>query len=97
MTLKELAQELRKIFRFRYLTCEGDGHVYFFKVFRYKPKYVKSKILGYEYWRGEYSIDVQNKPIVNASSVDIPFIFDLSEYADENGNIDYSKCIVEVE
>ena len=22
---------------------------------------------------------------------------DLSEYADENGNIDYSKCIVEVE
>ena len=96
MTLNELANELSKIFRFKYLTCEGDGRVYFFKAFREKPKFVKSKLLGWEYWRGQYDADVQNKPMVNASSVDIPFIFDFSEYADENGNIDYSKCIVEV-
>ena len=97
MTLEELAHELRKIFRFKYLTCVGDGHVYHFKAFREKPRFYKNKLLGFEYWRGAHPVDVENKPMVNASSVDIPFIFDFSEYADADGIIDYSKCIVEVE
>ena len=93
MTLTELARELRKVFRFKYLTV--------FKYPRWEYAYialygVKPSFLhrgGLKEWSfmgnsgGNVGFDAYNL------SVDL----DLSEYADADGEIDYSKCIVEVE
>ena len=94
MTLKELAQELRKIVRFKYLTVSPDvcgcpAEIYCWTSIR--PAYnAKGRMwiisqegyqtiaCSFEAWHLEKSLD-------------------LSEYKDADGNIDYSKCIVEVE
>ena len=86
MTLTELARELRKIFKFRYLTVDDSRCIYAWR--GKKPRYLEEE----KYWTGnssEISIVLETW----AHEVDL----DLSEYRDADGNIDYSKCIVEVE
>lgn len=81
MTLKELARALRKIFDFGYLTvCE-----YSIALFRIddKPWFEGT-------WEGRFD-RIGTLCIWACANA-----LDLSEYKDENGNIDYSKCIVEV-
>ena len=89
MTLKELAHELRRLFRFRYLTVEdykGEG----------------PECIGL--WMDEPEFSEMTKAWVthhcylfdSFETSDLAVDLDLSEYKDENGEIDYSKCIVEV-
>lgn len=87
MTLKELAHEMRKIFKFDYLTCEGCGDLRDYIIWLDKPEYIGDG------WT-RYSI---SDVLLLFESCRLAIQIDLSEYADENGNIDYSKCIVEVE
>ena len=85
MTLTELAHKLRKIFKFKYLTVDDSRCIYAWR--GKKPRYLEKE----EYWTGncsEISIVLETW----AHEVDL----NLSEYADENGEIDYSRCIVEV-
>lgn len=86
MTLTELTHELRKIFEFRYLT--------------YNKEYGEDEIW---LWQGEVAyVDGawnDQPPYAMTMVLDpdlLSFTLDLSEYADENGVIDYSRCIVEV-
>ena len=91
MTLKELAREMRKIFRFRYLTCDGCGDLRDYSIWLDKPEYTRDGWLF-------FSVFGDPEPAMMLfESRDLAIDLDLSEYADENGNIDYSKCIVEVE
>lgn len=103
MTLEELAHELRKIFKFDILTYSAyeDCDCY--------ATYQKESIILWqrnspealpEYDATGFYFDVDGNvyalfEILNMGA-NISWILDLSEYADENGNIDYSKCIVEV-
>ena len=93
LTLTELAHELRKIFRFKYLTAcnkmTGSSPIGLDLSTGYRPWFSSDG-----YWSISY--------VVGGGSLVIPVALlsmdlDLSEYADEDGNIDYSKCIVEVE
>lgn len=92
MTLTELAHELRKLFNFRWLTaCKkitGGSPVGLDLFTGSRPEYTDDG-----YWANNY--------VVAGGSLVIPVALlsmdlDLSEYKDEDGNIDYSKCIVEV-
>lgn len=87
LTLTELAHELRKIFGFRYLTVSEDWPL---------PTIIM--------WGGKVEYDGRGWNMIAPKSYYGSFNvsalcsnLDLSEYTDENGNIDYSKCIVEVE
>ena len=85
LTLKELARELRKIFEFRYLTAESvEGKIV--ALWDGKPFFT-----GYE-----WHFTDKAQCIIDIRFHHIP-VLDLSEYKDADGNIDYSKCIVEVE
>ena len=88
MTLKELARELRKLFKFKYLTAHRSGVELFLRMYAKEPSYFKT----YSVWRETYAVFF---PI--AVSEDLSVDLDLSEYRDENGEIDYSRCIVEEE
>ena len=100
MTLTELAHEMRKIFWFKYLAAGemfywGRSHTVVFM--SNEPLTLSVSDEGGEgcpcfihEWEGEDIIDV-------FSESDLVCSLDLSEYKDENGEIDYSKCIVEVE
>ena len=92
MTLTEFAHELRKIFIFDYLTAECIYCDIFFCMWNGKP--------GWDSDKSDWSI--KDKPeLVYAEngiwSFQLTNEVDLSEYKDADGNIDYSKCIVEVE
>ena len=87
ITLTELAKELRKLFRFKYLTVSEDWPL---------PTIIM--------WGGKVEYDGRGWNMIAPKSYYGSFNvsalcsnLDLSEYTDENGNIDYSKCIVEVE
>ena len=87
LTLKELAREMRKLFEFDYVTVDTNESITFWVR---KPLYISMCGL----WdRNAYldSWDIFNIDFSSAVNLD------LSEYADESGEIDYSKCIVEVE
>lgn len=88
LTLKELANELREIFKFRYLTAHRSGTELFLRMYVKKPSYSET----YSIWGIKGAVFF---PI--AVSEDLRVDIDLSEYKDADGNIDYSKCIVEVE
>ena len=88
MTLEELARELRKLFEFKYLAI--------------------SLRRGLSLWSGRapiymvegrfWSSDFIKTSLVGSLDGDCLISnLDLSEYKDADGNIDYSKCIVEVE
>lgn len=92
LTLAELAHELSKLFNFRWLTaCKKmtGGSLIGLDLFTgSRPEYTDDG-----YWAKSY--------VVAGGSLVIPVALlsmdlDLSEYKDENGEIDYSKCIVEV-
>lgn len=88
-TLKELACELRKLFRFKYLTVEIAIYNPYFCLWTERP-----------YWNGKYwgaKEDGQKHIVTDFLSFETVASIDLSEYRDADGNIDYSKCIVEVE
>lgn len=89
MTLTEFAKELRKIIKFNYLTYNQYGILCIWAGERPKPEYIK-KFCFWNYYP-ERTFEVGS--IDTKDYVDL----DLSEYKDENGDIDYSKCIVEVD
>ena len=100
MTLTELAKELRKTFKFRYLAYGemfywGRSHNVLWISGKPLTLVVRDEggegVPCYIYeWEGEDIIETFSKD-------DLVYPLDLSEYADEDGEIDYSKCIVEVE
>ena len=101
MTLEKLARELRKIFDFKYLTvhkptpnCENHRIVLWGGT--ESPFYRENDDSGFPWHRSE---PLPNKTFIEADLSErwLKQRLDLSKYTDKNGNIDYSKCIVEVE
>ena len=91
LTLKELAHELRKLFGFGYLVAYGSElYGYRVRAYLFKPKYIPIGGFWFNATRG-------NDALLDISFSDLRVNLDLSEYKDADGNIDYSKCIVEVE
>ena len=90
MTLKELARELRKLFEFKYLTCDGCGDQRDYCIWLDKPEYTRDGWIV-------YTISSVVNSLLLFESYKLAIQLDLSEYKDADGNIDYSKCIVEVE
>ena len=87
LTLKELANELRKMFNFRYITVEFYYYKYpDIRLWKDRPDFLP---YSKEWLSSEGSI-------TSFFTYDLSKKLDLSEYCDEIGNIDYSKCIVEV-
>lgn len=93
ITLAELAKELRKIFRFKYLVAYAypGWETPYIELHGLKPRFAKNG--GLNQW---FFMDTTGGE-VNFNSNRLACTLDLSEYADADGNIDYSKCIVEVE
>lgn len=99
LTLTELAHELRKLFKFKYLAY-GEifawGGCYLVLTIGELPLELRVRDVGGEgvpcYIHEWTSDGVTNGFLPEDLAVSI----DLSEYADENGEIDYSRCIVEV-
>ena len=91
MTLEELARELRKIFRFRYLTAADYKHEgpICVDLWEYKPQFHESDCT----WNGLHRREL----LYSFDMAQLACTIDLSEYKDADGNIDYGKCIVEVE
>lgn len=88
ITLEELAYELRKIFKFKYLIVENIRYENDLTVWIYEclPVFEADKGL----WYSDHGHDV------GFFVSDLVKHLDLSEYKDESGKIDFSKCIVEV-
>lgn len=86
MTLKELAISLRKVFEFKYLIVGYFDEVYLLKGQR--PRYSE------EY--GNWEFDSSESDLIFCSWTEVESL-DMSEYMDDQGNLDISKCIVEVE
>ena len=85
MTLTELAYKLHDIFDFKYLTAEDAKTFYAWRGKR--PIYDSDSYM----WKCDF-----NKTSIVFEIFPAVISIDLSEYADENGDIDYSECIVEV-
>lgn len=97
MTLKELALQLKEIYNFDVLTCcDWDDC----KLITLYKRYNKDSLLPeYKDYHGTYRwIGGETSYISDIKVRDKTFYepLDLSEYKDSEGNIDYSKCIVEV-
>ena len=93
MTLKELAQEIKKIIAFDCITvhknwCQEPA------IFLWsgKPEYRPTQDVG-----GWQSVIGKSHALCWFGVYSIIGGIQLLEYADEQGSIDYSKCIVEVE
>ena len=87
LTLKELAIELRKIFKFKYLTASYKRiHLWSGSAPIYRE--------DWKYWIANF---VKTSVVGELLGVELVNALDLSEYKDADGNIDYSRCIVEVE
>lgn len=90
LTFKELARELRKLFGFGYLVAYGSElYGYRVRAYLFKPKYIPIGGFWFNDTRG-------NDALLDISFSDLICDLDLSEYKDTDGNIDYSRCIVEV-
>lgn len=93
MTLTELANEFRRLLEFEYMTAsgyDGDQDCFKIKVWSGKEK------PNYERFKGW----TNSSPISGYLEIDYYHFkseIDFSEYRNEAGYIDYSKCIVEVE
>ena len=100
MTLTELAHELRKIFRFKYLAYGEEfrwGQVHYQLLIGDEPFHLEVIDEGGEGCPciiHEWFSDGLGY-LFDATAYLVPNL-DLSEYKDENGEIDFSKCIVEV-
>ena len=84
MTLTELALGLRKLFKFKYLAVDSYGD----EITLWEDKPVWD---GAMWWAGDSSY------LLDFYANRLGVALDLAEYRDADGNIDYSKCIVEVE
>ena len=90
LTLAELSIELSKVCKFSYMTLEGAlGDYYQLSFWQKKPQFVN----WCKSWTAPYGGRVYGWLVTDCLNVNL----DLSEYVDENGKIEYSKCIVEVE
>lgn len=92
MTLEELAHELRKIFKFKYLTVDEDfrnDNKPTIAIWKDRPEFNQWNEweMGLIPCNGCFDVEMLN----------IAEALDLSEYKDADGNVDYSRCIVEVE
>ena len=86
MTLTELAQKLSKIFKFKYLTVSSTNGLCI-NVWKYfKPEWSESD----GEWIGCY-LAFEIYPD------ELECKLNFSEYVDTDGDVDFSKCIVEVE
>ena len=95
MTLKELAHEMRKVFDFKYLTAyEAAVELIKISLHRLKPKFNDPGMIN---WPFGWVLMDSNDGSVNFYHDRLAINLDLSEYKNADGNIDYSKCIVEVE
>ena len=87
MTLEEFARELSKLFKFGWLTVDKEGwfSLWIRKSGNEPPMYSED---------GWSSYSAATYPLMHI----VPEVLklDLSEYADKDGVIDYSRCIVEV-
>lgn len=93
MTLSEFAYELRKIFKFKYLTVSPDVCGCPMKIYCWasiRPAYNKKGRMWLISHEGSCTI------VSHFEEWNLENSLDLSEYADKDGKIDYSKCIVEV-
>lgn len=88
LTLKELAHDLRKVLKFRYLTAERPIHNLYFALWNQKP------VWNGESWRPADNSD--RHIVADFFEFEIVGNLDVFEYRDADGNIDYSRCIVEV-
>ena len=88
LTLAELVQEMRKLFKFKYLTCEfyGGNRCYVISFWNGKPEW-----RDVSWWCCDKCDLIGDIKLYKSAELD------LSEYRDADGIIDYSKCIVEVE
>lgn len=99
MTLTELARVLRKLFGFKYLTL--DAFVHYGDIIG--PNIITLWVVEPYYDDEDKQFEfLWNQDRKTGAIFDIPVSslsvnLDLSEYKDADGNIDYSKCIVEVE
>lgn len=94
MTLTEFAKKLREVFKFKYLTAS-------FKT-RWEKDCVGLDIYNNKPWfsaKDRLWVDTEfftRGMLVIPESL-LAINLDLSEYKNERGEIDFSKCIVEVE
>ena len=98
MTLTELAHKLRKLFGFKFLTL--DAFVHYGDIIG--PDIITLWIVE-PYYDDEdkqfeflWNQDRKTGAIFDISVSSLSVNLDLSEYKDADGNINYSKCIVEV-
>lgn len=91
MTLNELAKKLREIFEFKYVTVADYKHEgpVTLDCWECKPTFYDEDCT----WRGFHHRGL----LYSFEASDLACDIDLSEYRDSDGNVDYSKCIVEVE
>lgn len=88
LTLAELAYELRKTFKFKYATVEGtSGDFHEINFWDNEPKFF--------HWCKSWN-NPQGRMYGWIATDALTISLDLSEYKDESGKVDYSKCIVEV-
>ena len=88
LTLTELARQPLWILKYRYITVSDFNHKGHLVMEFWEDKPTFSKVACiWDHASFIYTVDVSN----------LGFTLDLSEYKDADGNIDYSKCIVEVE
>ena len=98
MTLTELAHELRKLFGFKYLTL--DAFVHYGDIIG--PNIITLWVVEPYYDDEDKQFEfLWNQDRKTGAIFDIPVSslsvnLDLLEYKDADGNINYSKCIVEV-
>lgn len=93
LTLTELAREMRKLFDFRWLTVDEGKEIQLWVCFSEDdpPEFYED---GCWYSDSPMTDELCSiLPSMGLFAIDL----DLSEYKDADGNIDYSKCIVEVE
>ena len=92
LTLKELAHEMGKIFRFKYLTVSPDfcGCPSLIYCWNIRPAYHTEGRMWLTSMEGAPAI------VTHLEAWYLEMDLDLSKYKDADGNIDYPKCIVEV-
>lgn len=87
LTFKELALSLKELVDFKYLTCHKETYSIYATVRLHwdRPCYYEP------FWiSGNEDCEMAGELLIKPSKLDF------SEYKNENGEIDYSKCIVEV-
>lgn len=107
MTLTELAEKLHEIFDFDFLTVSNYAYDTIIDMNgnigeRYEPHFElwqadSKEVISFDDGTGEWgNYGDGDATLLQLGDISCFAYVDLSEYADGDGNIDYSKCIVEV-